>query len=85
MSSVRRWVLTHTELEAVVHDPIPVPVGKILLSQMFLSKQLSKLVRKFWYVGVRARFGSLCPCDRQVLVLPSRHAMVSIRDTQRIL
>ncbi len=54
MSSVGRWVLTPTELEAAVRGSISVSVGKILLSQMFLSRWFSRLVRKFWCVGRRA-------------------------------
>src|SRR5579859_2428077 len=53
---------------------ISIPVGKRLLSS---------LVRTLSCVGLRARTGSLCLCDRRVSGPLSRHRTESNRETQR--
>jgi len=55
---------------------ISIPVGKTLLS---------RLVRKFVRVGLKAKTGIPCPCCRHVSELRSRHRMVSNQGTQRAL
>src|SRR5215469_11325736 len=58
MSSIRRWVLAHSELESAGHMGLTlVPVEWTLISRLHCD---------CWCVGLQAMIENPCLCDREV-------------------